>query len=57
MERAIKILELHKKANKILLIYMRKSRLCKGKHDQLVEDFVAGTAARYAASLVAINKV
>ena len=36
---------------------MRKSRLCKEKHDQLVEDFVAGTKARCAASLVGINKV
>jgi len=35
---------------------MRKSRLCKEKHDRLVADFFAGATARYAAGLVAINK-
>ena len=36
---------------------MWESRLCKEKHDQLVEDFVEGAKARCAASLVGINKV
>ncbi len=35
---------------------MRRSRLTKGKQDQLLEHFVAGTTARCAASLVSVNK-
>ena len=36
-------------------MYMRKSRLSKGKQDRLMEHFVAGTTARCAAGLVGIN--
>ena len=36
---------------------MRKGRLCKEKHNQLMEDFIAGATAIYAVGLVAINKV
>ena len=34
---------------------MRKSRLSLHKQDRLIEHFVAGTTARWAASLVGIN--
>jgi transposase len=34
---------------------MRKSRLSKAKQDRLMEHFVVGTTARYAAGLVGIN--
>ena len=57
VERAIKILELFRIANKMLSNLNTVSRLCKGKHDRLVEDFFAGATAGYAAGLVALNKV
>ena len=57
VEKAIKILELFKIANKMLSNLNTVSRLCKGKHDRLVEDFFAGATATYATGLVTINKV
>ena len=34
---------------------MRKSQLSKAKQDRLIEHFVAGATARYAAGLVGVN--
>lgn len=34
---------------------MRKSQLSKTKQDRLIEHFVAGATARYAAGLVGVN--
>ena len=34
---------------------MRKSQLIKAKQDRLIEHFVAGATARYAADLVRVN--
>ena len=36
-------------------MYMRKSRLSKGKQDRLIEHFVSGTTARCSPGLVGIN--
>jgi transposase len=36
--------------------YMRKSRLSNYKQERLIEHFVAGTAARCAASLAGVNR-
>jgi len=34
---------------------MRKSRIRQSKQDRLIEDFIAGTTARTAASLVVVH--